>query len=319
MSKCLCNQSVQSLGIFECNIFPGIIKRMVFTTSKEPINISGTGPVGTWGLALAWSSTPWELEDGLVSPPPSTVDFLYYYPSTYKLFTETIDDFVSEREDDVREEVGGTQFFVRRGNRTVTATFVMKNVELVKFLEDLRCHRLGVFLIDNNEIVWGLRGNSNVLVKPIWIKNATISSRLQFPSASTVEKITLSFTFEDFSDGDLVPIIDNQTHINLTGVDLMSYLSPARITGTYQVNAGNIVFTLSVPIATSAGVISIPVTGYAGNLQLYNGTTLLPNTFTEIQPGYYQTTAPTNWTHLVFDMTVFYTENYDFYSFRINK
>lgn len=320
--RCACDTDIKSISLFSCNIYPSRIKRLIFTKG-DLITATSSNPnavPSSWAILFAPSNNLCAFQNGNFNN-TTTVETIYYNPTSYRLFSEIIDVFESTREEDVREELDGTPFFVRRGKRSLNVKFVQKNLELVRFLEELRCHDdLYLFLIDEDGVAWGLRThNPSKPIAGIKVLSATISSMAEFASASTTEKIMLSLTFDDFSDGDLIPLIDNSRHQQLGGVDLLTYRAPVRISADYAILAGNLVVNLYIPIATSAGNINVPVSGYASALQIYNNATLLANTFTEISPGLYQTTLPAAWTHIVFDNTLSYTQNYDFCSFRLNR
>ncbi|RMG06334.1 MAG: hypothetical protein D6735_04140, partial [Acidobacteria bacterium] len=234
-------------------------------------------PTGTGNGIVVFSadsaSNPWDIELPGYTPPASAftgVDFIYYFPYSYSLQTELADDVVSEREDPVTQTIGGTPFFVRAGNRSLNATWVGRAAELVHLYELLRCQKnLFVFLVDSNGVVWGrrVRGRFQNEVAPIRVLSATINSKLNIPTADTVEAITLSFLLErSFSDGDFVPVSSDDNLVQRGFPATLQYRNLIYVKGTYRTNAaGDVIANIFYEIHASTIQNAIPVTGLVAN------------------------------------------------------
>jgi hypothetical protein len=168
---------------------------------------------------------------------PSVIDDLFTnpaapwatseWPDLWKLTTPLLDDATSEKGEDVREEVGGAQFFVRESNRTFSAVVVRRPAEFGRLIKQLRCaQQLGAFLVDAAGVVWGMRVFDPATlvhrIAPIPILPATVSARAQFASANTVWKWEFSFEFSPaFRDELLVPV--------WAGEEILNYQPPLHL------------------------------------------------------------------------------------------
>jgi len=170
-----------------------------------------------------------------------------------------LDDATSEKGDDVREEVGGAQFFVRESNRTFSAVVVRRPAEFGRLIKQLRCaQQLGVFLVDAAGVVWGMRVFAAAGLKhsiaPIPILPATVSARAQFASANTVWKWEFSFEFSPaFRDELLVPV--------WAGEEILNYQPPLHLhTHATPVVSGNRFITIQAIFARGPREVIIPFT-----------------------------------------------------------
>ena len=185
--RCKCRVLLEAMGQPNCQIIPERIKRFIFTPSLATDNVGGITPIFQ---NPPWLNNPW--------------------PQMYALTTPLLDVVNSERPEPVRETLGENQYFVRDAARTMTAIVAKRAPELGRLIDQLRCAReLGVFLVDANGIVWGARSKIEPEddVTPIPVNPATISSRMLFASADTVQKYEFSFELlNSFHDYELVPI-----------------------------------------------------------------------------------------------------------------
>jgi hypothetical protein len=199
---------------------------------------------------MLYSSPTWGGEFGIFPAAlQSSFAEIHYYKNTYKL-NFYADDVVSEKGDAVAEDVGGKQFFVRDDFRQITFTKVRVNQEFVKFIEKLRClSRLYAFLVDDAGIAWGLRSGQSY--KPIRILSATINAKTMFASSSSVHKHEIKFTFDAFSDGDLVAVVDTNIYNQFNIKNALDYIPPAPVF-VRRSSVNN--FVLYTPISAGAGV-----------------------------------------------------------------
>lgn len=183
---CKCSSPLWALGVPDCYPVLAPVRRMAFTATLD-----GSGdPLDFDLLASA------------------------LYSDAKRLFTPLLYNVTSERPDPVREELSGVSFFVRSSARTITATLAKPPAELLRNIEAMRCRaRLGVFLIDQNGIVWGMRAGP-FSAAPIPIEPQTLDIKLDFPSDSAITKATLSFTLAlSFDDFELVPLSVSNSYL----------------------------------------------------------------------------------------------------------
>jgi len=273
--SCKCVDCLASLHTPSCAFVPSRLRAIYFTTSDERQTFTGTGQNS---ILMLYSSPTWGGEFGIF-PAALQAAFaeIHYYEDTYKL-NFYADDVVSEKGDAVTEEIGGKQFFVRDAFREITFTKVRTNQEFVKFVEKLRClSRLYAFLVDDAGIVWGLRSGQSY--KPIRVLSATINAKTMFANSSSVHKHEIKFTFDAFSDGDLVAIVDTNVYNNFAIKNALDYIPPAPV---FVRRPSPNTFVLYTPIAAGAGVFetyldaaSISLLNfvfYDQNLAITNGT-----------------------------------------------
>jgi len=227
---------MEAMGLPQCAPVPERIRRVMFTTDLQALGVGAIGDLFT-NPAVPWASSPW--------------------PELWKLITPHLDDATSEKGDDVREEVGGAQFFVRESNRTFSAVVVRRPAEFGRLIKQLRCaQQLGVFLVDAAGVVWGMRvfdaATLSHAIAPIPILPATVSARAQFASANTVWKWEFSFEFSPvFRDELLVPV--------WSGEEILNYQPPLHLhTYAAPVVGGNRGITIQAIFARGPREIFIP-------------------------------------------------------------
>lgn len=321
MTKCKCDQGFTALGLPDCQLYPSIPVRLYFTTSTEPLVAGGGAGV------LLYGSPPYTYQNDPSSVPADHS----HYKDTYKLVSPYINEAGGERADAITEEVGGTPFFVREGDRTVQATFVGKQAELVRFVSELRCaQNLGLFIVDDNGVVWGARTwDTNTAVKPIPVQNATVQSKMDFPTANTVQKVRLSFVLgRGFSDGDFVPVATAETYGKLGLPDPREYNPPKHVEGVVGVIGGNVILVVYSNFGNgSAPHVLMPVqlpqttlTAFSAGGSALGTVSFSPTTLPNGFPAY-QAPAPlpTGTAYLAYtqaDLTTLTYNGYDWLSFR---
>ena len=273
--SCKCETPLEALGLPSCALVPERIKRFIFTTAVVPSREPNSG-VTT--LADAWPD------------PPFTAGALWR--DMWRLVTPVLDLVETERGDPVTEQVGENTYFVRRGTRRFRGIAARTAVELGRRLERLRCSPLGVFLVDANWIVWGMRAPNAPVddVMPIPIVPGTINAQAALAGVDTVYKQEFSFEVaSSFGDGDLVPIMDAQA--------LASYEAPMAVMGDGRwTSTGDLRIRIYSEFARgpfAGGSIRINHEGIDSYLQLQtlNGVPLTA-TWTDLGNGEYEATGP---------------------------
>lgn len=333
---CACDTGTLAMGLPSCYVIPNRIVKLIFTTQLTPLREfrSATNTNNIFVPISGPTNQPaWYYED-TTNPIPAAIlsnfEFFLYYKDTYKLQTPLLSDFETERPDPVVEDVGGTAFYVRDADRTMTATLVAKPAEFLRFVELLRCQKeLGVFLVDDKGIMWAARNpwsfTSARHISPIPIQPATIAANMMFPNATQVQKIMFSFALDrTFSDWQFVPVMNSDAYLNNSHPTAIDFASPIHLRGTARINAGDLELRLYYEIATAAGIITVPVEPaqvgtYLPHVYNASGTAVATNTaWTYVANGIYQISpAPTNAAYIAYDPSIYNTVppiNIDFYS-----
>jgi len=341
---CVCNVSPAALGLTDCYFNISQIKKIIFTTSNQPTRFQSPSPSGLNSGVVVFSadnnSNVYAIEDSTYTVPATVfthVDNVYYYENSYALQTEIADEIISEREDDVRQAVGGNQFFVRRGKRKLTAKFVTRAAELVHLFEKLRCQKnLFAFLVDAAGVTWGKRQSRNKFqndVAPIRVMSNTISSRMVFAGTDSVSMVETSFDFEDFSDGDLVPVSSDDFLAKIDFRPTLNYRNLIGLAGNYEIDAsGNLLVRIFYEIHLNSIQNVQPLEGLitagAGPVLVDSTNTVLATATAEVAPGLYQFVAPlpATWRkiRLLANANVWHTTStglhlFDLYNFEITR
>jgi len=280
---CKCNVGLSELGIPSCRVLMGYVKSLIFADREARINTTAIN--GDRDVYVALYNHYNNIPQTLIS-----ANYLKLLQGVIDL-AATVDDPVTETFSD------NTAIFIREGRTTVEFKLVATPFELSQYLRELRCRRdLGVYLVDNEGRVWGVVDSDLISLKPIPIDSATLSIKVEYPTATTSQKIMVKFQFLDtFKDHDLrgvgmapeihtmqVPI---QTHLQLQGV----------ISGGGGGLDGVDVFLYAIYGTGSA--LYTPITGYdaiANWRVLDNGAPVAISSVTELvgTPGQYTIIFP---------------------------
>lgn len=338
---CACDTGALSMGLPSCQVVPGEIKKLIFTTDLEPRRIAaGTGANSRIFVAFSGPNNQpaWYYEITSNAIPAgilSNFEQFLYFRDTYKLQTHVLDAVESERGDPVTEEVGGLPFFVRTGDRTVTATTVAKTSEFGRFIDQLRCQsKLGVFFVDKAGIVWGMRSPwsfnpaNTPFALPIPVIPSTINSRQILPSSSTVQKIVFSFTLgRDFDDFEFVPLQRDEVLVQYSHSTASRYNSPVHLIGIAQDDGTNLSLKMYYEISTAAGqtiglLDAATLGNYLPSVYDASGAVLTgPAAWTYAGNGVWTQASVAGAAYIAYSTALLNTVpplNFDFYSFRVN-
>ena len=273
--SCKCETPLEALGLPACAPIPERSKRFIFTPAVVPSQDPNSG-VTT--LATAWPDPPFT---------PGA-----FWRDGWRLVTPVLDLVESERGEPVTEQVGENTYFVRRATRRFRGLVARPAVELGRRLERLRCAQLGVFLVDANWTIWGMRAPNAPVddVMPIPIVPGSLNVQAALPGVDSVYKQEFSFEVAaSFGDGDLVPVMDAQA--------LATYEAPMAVMGDgLWTTTGDLRIRIYSEFARSpfaGGTIRINHEGIASYLQVQtlNGTPLTA-TWTDLGNGVYEATGP---------------------------
>lgn len=280
---CSCDVSLQNTGSPSCSPVFGVTKQFILVPL---IANDGTynkiDPAGT--LDLAWITALINQAD----------DSKRFYP------TGALKNVAGERADPLYETFDDqSKEFIRPGVRTVTALILKKGPELLALLNSNRCSEFGIYIIDANGSVFGKTANDDGYLYPIQIEASTFYSKLVFTNDSAVQKLMLSFEWENNQrDEDLRMILASSiTGVNLAAVKglmnvYVTVVSCGQTSSVVKVFAkfGNIVTNYPVEGLVVADFVS-SVTGATSKMR--NTTTGADITLTTVTES---TTVPGQYT-----------------------
>lgn len=113
--------------------------------------------------------------------------------------TETIDNVVGERADNVTEDVSGIPFNVKQGIRLYDGMFKagVANPTYIKSLDSISCRQMGFFIIDVLGNIIGLKNAITGDLDPIKIQRGTFQVKYSFTNNDATQGISLKFAWEE--------------------------------------------------------------------------------------------------------------------------
>jgi len=227
---------------------------------------------------------------------------------------QELKELTDERAESVFQEFAdGSKFFVKKGQRTVTATKPKASTRWIKSLDGFRCApNFGIIAIDNNNQLIGKRiSDTDLDMYPVQVEKGSFEVGLNKATDVTLQNAIVTFQFSPSEkDTDLVLIpADSISPARLSTynglLNVVSVESSISTTG----------FTLTLGVIDSNIVANVPVTGLVvGDLALYNVTdvaSITPTSMTETSDGVYVVVMPAQTSADVVRVTL--TKNgYDF-------
>lgn len=113
--------------------------------------------------------------------------------------TETIDNVVGERADNVTEDVSGIPFNVKQGIRLYDGMFKagFASPTYIKSLDSIACRQMGFFIIDVLGNIIGLKNDLSGDLDPIKIQRGTFQTKYAFTNNDATQGISLKFAWEE--------------------------------------------------------------------------------------------------------------------------
>jgi hypothetical protein len=279
---CSCDVSLQNTGSPSCSPVFGVTKQFILVpliaNDGTANKIDPSSP-----LNLAWITALINEAD----------DSKRFYP------TGALKNVAGERADPLYETFDDqSKEFIRPGIRNVTALILKKGPELLALLNSNRCSEFGIYIIDANGSVFGKIANNDGFLYPIQIEASTFYAKLVFTNDSAVQKLMLSFEWENNQrDEDLRMILASSiTGVNLANVKgLMNVYTTILYTSTTEMvlgiyaKFGNIITNYPVQGLVAADFIS---SDSGTSSKIYNETDASDVTLTSVSesntyPGQY--------------------------------
>lgn len=147
--------------------------------------------------------------------------------------TETIDNVVGERADNVTEDVSGIPFNVKQGIRLYDGMFKagFASPTYIKSLDSIACRQMGFFIIDVLGNIIGLKNDITGDLDPIKIQRGTFQTKYIFTNNDATQGISLKFAWEENErDSDLSFVGANNISVDLLtqkGMTTVTFSTPA--------------------------------------------------------------------------------------------
>ena len=113
--------------------------------------------------------------------------------------TDTINNVVGVREDNIVQDIDTIPFNVRQGNRMYDGTFygTIASPTFEGALESMSCQSMGFFIVDVAGNIIGMNNSTTGDLDPIKIQRSTFQFKYTFPSATEVQNINTKFMIEE--------------------------------------------------------------------------------------------------------------------------
>lgn len=206
--------------------------------------------------------------------------------------TDTINNVVGVREDNITQDIDTIPFNVRQGNRMYDGTFygTIASPTFERALESMSCQTMGFFIVDVAGSIIGMDNQTTGDLDPIKIQRNTFQFKYTFPSATEVQNINVKFMIEENEqDSDLSFVGSDNISVDLLTQKAMSTVvlgTAANITATTFETA--ITFTYGQQFQKEAYEGAL-----VGDFSLFNETTssaVVVNAAPELPAGTYTIT-----------------------------
>lgn len=147
--------------------------------------------------------------------------------------TDTINNVVGERADNVVQDIDTIPFNVRQGNRMYDGTFYgnIASPTFQKSLESMSCQQMGFFIVDVAGNIIGLNNATTGDLDPIKIQRNTFQFKYVFPDSSEVQAVNIKFMWEENEqDSDLNYIGEKTISVDMLtqrGMTTVVFVDPA--------------------------------------------------------------------------------------------
>lgn len=113
--------------------------------------------------------------------------------------TDTINNVVGVREDNITQDIDTIPFNVRQGNRMYDGTFYgsIAAPNFINSLESMSCKQVGFFIITVAGEIIGMENSISGDLDPIKVQRNTLQTKYMFPTATEVQSINLKFMIEE--------------------------------------------------------------------------------------------------------------------------
>jgi hypothetical protein len=268
MKGCNCTSGLGNTGVANCVPLQSVTSKLVLVPLRKSdgtLNyIDLTANFIEWnGTAYADAQSICELAD----------------PSVRWFPLPNFENVEMPKEDSLFEEASsGRKVFLRSGKRGFMGELWADDSSpaLLKEIQNARCVDFGVYNVDINGSLVGLRSEDSTKLYPIKVDNASWDAQMVFATDTTIQKIKVSFDFDrNIDEGLLYMVTDDEntgtSFLSLEGLQAVTIANTTLVAGT----------TIVVDVTGSYGTAYTP--------QRITGLTILD--FTVFKNGASQTIA----------------------------
>jgi len=283
MKGCNCSSGLGNTGVANCVPLQSVTSKLVLVPLKKTdgtINfIDMTAPF------IKWNATAYT-DAQLLCELSDTNTRWFPLPN--------FENVEMPKEDSLFEEASsGRKVFLRSGKRGFMGELWADDSSpaLLKEIQNARCVDFGVFIVDVNGSLVGLRSEDGTKLYPIKVDNASWDAQMVFATDTTTQKIKVSFDFDRNIDEGLLYMIteDENTGTSFLSLEGLQSVNPSIATLT----AGT---SITVQVAGNFGTAYSPqlITGLllADFTATKNSAPLTISAVTETIPGTYTLTVP---------------------------
>ncbi len=283
MKGCNCTSGLGNTGVANCVPLQSVTSKLVSVPLRK-----SDGTLNYIDLSanfIEWDSTAYADAQSICELADASVR---WFP------LPNFENVEMAKEDSLFEEASsGRKVFLRSGKRGFMGELWADDSSpaLLKEIQNARCVDFGVYIVDVNGSLVGLRSEDSTKLYPIKVDNASWDAQMVFATDTTIQKIKVSFDFDRNIDEGLLYLVTDDEN---TGTSFLSLegLQAVTISNTTLVASTTIV----VDVTGSYGTAYTPqkITGLTilDFTVFKNGASQSITTVTEGVAGTYTITIP---------------------------
>lgn len=243
MFGCKCGLGLSNTGLPNCVTLQSVTTRLIFVNLK---NSSG-------------DLTRVDLN----SLPNFNSLFTAVNPKDRWYPLESFDNVEMPKADSSFEETAsGRKFFIKSGKRSFNGDMYLQSPEALNIINSFSCSQVGVFAVDDNNNLIGIKDGN--FLYPIPINNKSLDAKIVFATDANVQKMNLTFDFLSSVEESkmwLIPYSDTSFDFNL-----VSGIKDIVIAETTPTFAGFLIDYLTIKVVYKNAENDILISGLTPSL-----------------------------------------------------
>lgn len=229
MKGCNCTSGLGNTGVANCVPLQSVTSKLVLVPLRK-----SDGTLNYIDLSanfIEWNGTAYADAQSICELADASVR---WFP------LPNFENVEMPKEDSLFEEASsGRKVFLRSGKRGFMGELWADDSSpaLLKEIQDARCVDFGVFPIDVNGSLVGLRSEDSTKLYPIKVDNASWDAQMIFATDTTIQKIKVSFDFDrNIDEGLLYMVTDEEntgtSFLSLEGLQAVKIANTSLVAGT---------------------------------------------------------------------------------------